>query len=70
MISCTGLYADVDHKPEQEERMDKTWKKGVMTALINRYKEYKSEYARNIRFDPTMNNFSKYTHILISTIAL
>ena len=70
MISCTGLYADVNHNPEQEERTDKIWKNDAIASLINRYKKYKSNYARNIRFDPTMSNFSKFTHTVISNIAI
>ena len=58
LVSCTGLYADVqfttdrilakDNKNSKEEDKEK------LMSLLEEYKRYKTEYAQNIKFDPDL----------------
>ena len=53
--SCTGLYADVAHnRPEEFEEQAK------LDVIMNQYSQYKSSFARNLKFDPNMANLSIY----------
>ena len=53
MTSCTGLYADVVYKkPEDFEDQDK------LDAITSQYSEYKSSFAKNLKFDPNLANLS------------
>ena len=55
MTSCTGLYADVVYKkPEDFEDQDK------LDAITSQYSEYKSSFAKNLKFDPMLPNLSMY----------
>ena len=66
-VSCTRLYADVyknhirnlssvpDEAEQGEELQD-------MFALLDQYKEYKRNFARNIKFDSSTNNLGMFNH--------
>ena len=52
MESCTGLYADVIHSPRNN--LDPN-----VLSLMEEYTRYKSNYARNIKFNSTEETLSK-----------
>ena len=52
MLSCTGLYADVAHKFEDNCNSE-------LKAMLQKYREHKHNFAKNIKFDPSKKNFSK-----------
>lgn len=52
MLSCTGLYADVAHKSEDNVNSE-------LRVMLQKYREHKNSFARNIKFDPSKKNFSK-----------
>ena len=57
--SCTGLYADVNHnRPEEFEEQAK------LDVIMNQYSQYKSSFAKNLKFDPNMANLSIYYTIM------
>ena len=51
-LSCTGLYADVSHKDEDNCNSD-------LKSKLQKYREHKDGFAKNIKFDPSKKNFSK-----------
>ena len=55
MKSCTGLYADVVYK-KQEEFEDQ----GKLDVITKQYSQYKSSFAKNLKFDPNLANLSTY----------
>merc|ERR1719266_1795069 len=53
MTSCTGLYADVVYKELGEfEDRDK------YEVITKQYSEYKSSFAKNLKFDPNLANLT------------
>ena len=54
MASCTGLYADVSHKFEDNVNSE-------LKLKLQIYREHKDNFAKNIKFDPSKKNFSKYS---------
>ena len=57
MTSCTGLYADVVYKELGEfEDRDK------YEVITKQYSEYKSSFAKNLKFDPNLANLSIHCH--------
>ena len=55
LTSCNGLYADVVFKkPEEFEDQTK------LDEITNSYFQYKTSFARNLKFDSTLANLSKY----------
>ena len=61
MESCTGLYADVVHTPR--DNLDP-----YVRSLMDEYIRYKSNYARNIKFDPTEETLSTLFHCSLSPL--
>ena len=57
--SCTGLYADVVFK-ELGELEDQ----GKLDAITNQYSQYKSSFAKNLKFDPNLANLSKFSQMM------
>ena len=55
MTSCTGLYADVVH-----EELGQFEDEGKLDAIRNQYSQYKSSFAKNLKFDPSLANLSMY----------
>ena len=55
MTSCTGLYADVVHKD-----LGQFEDEGKLDAIRNQYSQYKSSFAKNLKFDPSLANLSMY----------
>ena len=58
-ISCAGLHADIT--PTDDNLLDGVVKTDShkLLALVEKYRNYKSSYAKNIRFDSTRANLSK-----------
>ena len=52
MHSCTGLYADVVHKDEDNCNKE-------LKSMLQKYRKHKDNFAKNIKFDPSKKNFSK-----------
>ena len=50
MVSCTGLYADLEHTYHIDSK--------GQSLLEAEYSRYKTNYAKNIIFDPSSKNLS------------
>ena len=64
-VSCTGLYADMwykDDAPTESKKNDFDTKgnKQKIFSLTKSYNDYKSNYARNLKFDAEQANSSVY----------
>ena len=59
LTSCSGLYADVVFKKleafEDHNKLDE---------ISDQYFQYKTSFARNLKFDPSSANLSRYFAIL------
>ena len=59
LTSCNGLYADVVFKKleafEDQKKLDE---------ISDQYFQYKTSFARNLKFDPSSANLSRYFAIL------
>ena len=59
LTSCSGLYADVVFKKleafEDQNKLDE---------ISDQYFQYKTSFARNLKFDPSSANLSRYFAIL------
>ena len=59
-VSCTGLYADVVFAENGNKKLWTDFAR--FSALEEDYNNYKWNYAKNIKFDQTVENLSKYCH--------
>ena len=58
MFTCTGLFAHVGYKTDDDMRYGKDWLN--YSHLLEQYDRYKRNYARNIKFDTNNEDLSKY----------
>ena len=60
LVSCTGLYADIVHGSGLSSKGQE-----ILSSLEAEYFQYKTNYARNIIFDPTSDDLSMYYETLV-----
>ena len=67
LVSCTGLYADMTFSEDSLYKdivdggnMGKEFQDRVkLGRILQKYTDHKTNYANNIKFDPTAQNLSK-----------
>ena len=60
LVSCTGLYADIVHGQDISSKGHE-----ILSSLEAEYFQYKTNYAKNIIFDPASDDLSMYYKNLI-----
>jgi hypothetical protein len=63
-VSCTGLYVDVNYSLDDKVDGEEAEGRKKLAAILEQYKEYRRNYARNKNFDQKSDNFGMYSYIM------
>lgn len=62
LVSCTGLYADVQSLDGNLNITANSTQEGIrlLVSIFDKYNEHKNSYAKSLMFDPSSDSFSKF----------
>ena len=59
MVTCTGLYADIEHTANHLNYNEKSKGMKLLLSVFELYNSHKDSFAKNIAFDPASESLSK-----------